>query len=505
MLYVNGSEILNDDNKASALSSQYASVFTVDNGECPEFEMRMPPDSLNDVLITDRLIIEAIHHMNGNSAPGMDNIHPIFVKNVFPFLIKPLRLIFTKSFQTGIVPVDWTRGLICPIYKNNGRPNDCSSYRPICLTSIICRLFEYIVRKQMLEYFIGNNLLSPSQHGFLPKRSTCTNMLSCLNDWTKFLNDGKCFDVIYIDLAKAFDTVSHSKLLQKLCALGVGGCLLRWLRKFLVGRVQSVRVGTSISSAVPVMSGIPQGTILGPLLFLLYVNDLPDTLATSNSNLILYADDSKLYWRTSSTNECLLLASDLLSLEEWFSRWQLTVNISKCEVLNVGFDNSMFPFRIGNHIMPQSSSCKDLGIHVSRDLSSSKHCTTISNFAHFKCRQFYRSFACKDRDFLLFLFTTYIRPILESSSPLWSPHLVSDINTVEGVQRKFTKYLPGLFDVSYPERLRILNLESLELRRLRADLILLYKIVHKMVDIDFDTLFSFNSNSTSHKPQEVTH
>ena len=152
--------------------------------------------------------------------------------------------------------------------------------------------------------------------------------------------------------------------------------------------------------------------------------------------------------------------------------------------------------KLYNYIIPSSEYCRDLGVCISSNLSPSKHCSNIANLAHFKCRQFCRTFACKDREFLLLLFRTYIRPILESNSQVWSPYFIRDIDKIENVQRKFTKYLPGLHNVPYPTRLEILSLDSLEVRRIRADLVLLFKIVRGLVDVDMLDLISFNSSST---------
>ena len=257
--------------------------------------------------------------------------------------MKPLKVIFKKSIETGYVPSDWKSGLIVPIYKNNGKPTECSSYRPVCLTSVVCRLLESVILKQLVEYIHMNDLISSDQHGFLAGRSTCTNLISCLNDWTNLCNSCTNFDIIYFDFARAFDTVSHRKLLLKLRKLGIGGSILRWLEVFLTGRVQHVRVGKSLSPPEPVLSGIPQGTILGPLLFLLYIDDLGGVL--SESTMKLYAGDSKVYRPSPGVSDCLKLAEDLLRIQEWLDEWQLQLNLSKCTVLNVGHSSIQFPYR----------------------------------------------------------------------------------------------------------------------------------------------------------------
>ena len=218
--------------------------------------------------------------------------------------------------------------------------------------------------------------------------------------------------------------------------------------------------------------------------------------------MALYADDSKLYHVSSSVEDCLALASDMLSVQEWLRTWQLQVNTSKCEILSIGSGNMFFPHRVG-YIVPHAHSCRDLGVFMSSDLSSTNHCAILANRCHYKCRQFRRAFACKDRKFLVVLYCTYIRPVLESSSPVWSPYLVSDINRIENVQRKFTKYIPGLFGHSYRDRLQLLDLDTLEIRRIRADLILMYKIVHGLMDIDITKFFTYNTSCTRGHPLKI--
>ena len=179
------------------------------------------------------------------------------------------------------------------------------------------------------------------------------------------------------------------------------------------------------------------------------------------------------------------------------STWQMKINADKCSVLHLGFNNPGYTYGIDNEPIASNVTCKDLGIYMSsKNLSFSKHCSIISRQAHFRRYQFNLAFSCKDIGFQVFLFCTYIRPMLEYSSSVWSPFFLKDINKIESVQRKFTKHLPGLYNTPYLERLRTLGMETLEERRIRLDLILMYKIVRGLVDLDFQKLFSFNLNNT---------
>ena len=487
--------ITSNNKKADILSEQYQSVFTVDDGNFPECSLVMPRDSFTSILISDRDILNAINVLNVNGSPGQDNIYPEFIKKMCCFLVLPLRLLFQKSIDTGILPEDWRKGVVVPIYKKNNKPSEPASYRPICLNSVVCKILEKIVHSYMINYLLENELISKQQHGFLKRRSTTSNLLEAINDWTQYLDNKIPLDIIYIDLAKAFDTVSHEKLIYKLRLLGIGGNMLSWFTSFLTGRIQCVRVSNNFSSPYLVTSGIGQGTILGPLLFILYVNDVVDCIAPE-TKIQMYADDAKIYRpiRTVSDNDSL--QQDLKSLTNFFNSWQLKMNNDKCNVIHLGHNNQEFSYKIEDDALDAKEHCRDLGVIVSKDLSLHKHCMQIAKSAYFRAKQIRIAFECKEIDFRLFLFKTYVRPILESNTQIWSPYQIRDINHIGNVQRHFTKRLPGLWNVPYIERMRRLELKSLETRRIINDIILFYKIIHQLIDVDLNQFFTLNSNST---------
>jgi len=211
-----GRIITDDSEKAEILLRQYCSVFTEDNGTLPECPQSAPLNTLCDISIDDLDIIKAIRQMNSNSAPGPDGIHPKLITKIYTYLIKPLKRIFNISLSTGTVPDSWKFNEVIPIYKNNRKPGKAASYRPVSLTSYVSKILEKIIHVRLIPYLNEFNIISDCQHGFLSGRSTTTNLLKCLNDWTSMLDDGSKVDIIYLDLAKAFDSVSHEKLLYNL-------------------------------------------------------------------------------------------------------------------------------------------------------------------------------------------------------------------------------------------------------------------------------------------------
>ena len=492
---VHDGRIISDDSeKAEILLQQYCSVFTADDGTLPECPQSVPINTLCDMTIDDLDIVKAIRQMNRNSAPGPDGIHPKFITKIYSYLIKPLKQIFNVSLSTGIVPDTWKFSEVIPIYKNNRKPNQAASYRPVSLTSYISKLLEKIIHVKLLPHLNQFEIISNCQHGFLAGRSTTTNLLKCFNDWTSMLEDSSKVDVLYIDLAKAFDSVSHDKLLYKLTKIGIGGNLHKWFTNFLTGRSFNVKVDEVRSRHAPVGSGIPQGTILGPLLFILFINNVSHEIL--NSQIQLYADDSKMYSRVNNIEQFRNFNNDIVKVNDWFESWQLKINFEKCEILHMGHNNFQYQYAINDNNIPAKEFCRDLGVCVDKKLSFDKHCLKIACISHYKAKQFYKSFTCHDIDLSMFLYKTYIRPVVESGTQVWSPYYKKDIDIIENVQRRFTKFLPGYFDMSYVERLRHLNLKSLEERRIANDVVFVYKIIHGLVDVQFDDLFSFNTNST---------
>ena len=289
-------------------------------------------------------------------------------------------------------------------------------------------------------------------------------------------------DVIYIDFSHAFDSVVHSKLIYKLIALGINGLLLEWINSFLSNRVQCVVLEHCFSGWCPVISGVPQGSVLGPILFILFINDI-SSICPGDVNHQLFADDLKLYTTVSSNLDIISLQTSLDNLQHWCSIWQLEVNISKCYVLHLGNNNFRYSYTFFGSIIPTSDVVIDLGVTIQNTFKYDLHINSTISKAYSRVGALFRGFCVRSPSFLKQAFITYVRPILEYASNIWNPYTFKHINGIENVQRKFTKRIPSLRHLSYPERLAALDLETLELRRLRADLVLYYKIFNNLTHI----------------------
>jgi hypothetical protein len=350
---------------------------------------------------------------------------------------------------------------------------------------------EHCVKEVLVEYLNNYGLVSPHQHGFLKNRSSLTNLLTCLNKWIDLLNENKLVDVVYFDLQKAFDSVVHSKLLAKCAAYGIDGPLYRYLKCFLTKRKQRVIINKSKSEWTPVVSGVPQGTVLGPILFLIYINDI--SVGLISSTYVYYADDTKVFnsfSRSELRSEHLQL--DVQKLFDTVHKWQLKVHPGKSSVLQIGsFRNTENhpKYSINGNDLDYKSIQKDLGIYMTGDLRFSYHCGRIAAKASSICGLITRAFSSKHLTFMKKMFVTRVRPILEYNSEIWNPSFKKDIDKIESVQRTFTKKIHSLKDLSYNERLVACGLELLELRRLKRDLILVFKIFRNLIDLDFNSFF----------------
>ena len=331
-------------------------------------------------------------------------------------------------------------------------------------------------------------LLSPSQAGFRPGLSTLTQLTSAQAHIIDSINQRYCVDGVYTDLSKAFDTISHAKLLSKLHAYGIQGSLLCWIKSFLSDRVQSVSINSVLSSEKQCASGVPQGSVLSPILFLIYINDLPDCI--KHSSVFLYADDAKFLKTINCLLDCILLQQDLDAVAAWCSTWQLTLNIAKCLYIRFGLAlKSRFEYKISGIALSSVDSINDLGILFDSKHTFSSHCHKVAAKGFARVNMLLKCFYSNDRNLQCKLFSTFVRPILEYNSPIWSPHYAKDIKAIERVQKHFTKNLKGLRNKSYKERLAILNLPTLECRRSFNDLVFLYKIIHGLSDIKLQSLF----------------
>lgn len=490
LLDANGNSIVSDQDKAEMFNKYFASMGTNDNGYLPTCDRPTLGSTLESITFTEADIIAAIRKLKPNLSAGPDRLPPLLFKKLAHSLSWPLCLIFTQLLSVGYIPDDWTKAIIIPVYKK-GVSGDVTNYRPISLTCVACKLMERVIAKHVYTHLADNNLLSQAQHGFVRGHSTCTNLLECMNDWTLSVQDRKSVVVAYIDFSRAFDSVPHNKLLSKLHAYGIRGDVLRWLELYFGKRTHQTRVGTCLSDEVDLMSGVVQGSGIGPVTFLIYVDDLAKLLERYGIVIRLFADDVKVYLEIVNSNDASKLQCALDLITWWADEWQLSVSVSKCNILTIGKSQDNRKYYINGNELPHPTQCRDLGITITSDLSPSNHIQQITAKAHQRANSILRCFVSGNISLLVRAFIVYVRPLLEYNSVVWSPHLKQDIIRIEKVQRRFTKRLRGLRNLSYTDRLITVGLPSLELRRLQIDLIYCYKIVFGLVKVNLDDFFEF--------------
>lgn len=418
-------------------------------------------------------VIKVIESLKAESAPGPDGVHPTVLKECAKDLAKPLYRIFQASLATGELPQVWRRANVSPIFKKGSRTT-ALNYRPVSLTSVPCKLMEKVLRKEIVDHLESKNLLKSYQHGFRSGRSCLTQLLEYLEELESMVDEGDSVDVVYLDCRKAFDTVPHRRLLLKLEALGVRGNISRWIQNFLKDRKQRVCIRGSSSEWLDVWSGVPQGSVLGPVLFLVFINDL---LESTHSKGKLFADDAKIYKRMKNEADGVTLQQDLDALQDWSRKWLLQFNEEKCKVMHIGRRNPRCQYHLGATPLEETIEEKDLGVIVTTNLRPSRQVCKAAASANSMLGLLRKTMTCLDPEMFLALYKALIRPRLEYCIQAWSPYTRGDIKKLEQVQRRATKLVPELAGYPYEERLSQLGLTTLEERRWRGDMIETYKIL----------------------------
>ena len=336
----------------------------------------------------------------------------------------------------------------------------------------------------MIAHLDEYNALTDCQHGFRKRRSCESQLIIIINDLLSNLNENKQTDILLLDFAKAFDKVPHERLCQKLFHYGVRGPLLEWIKNFLIGRSQSVLLEGHKSLSMPVLSGVPQGTVLGPLLFLCYINDLPNSVT---SKIRLYADDVLLFSTVDTLEDCSQLQLDLGNLGTWAKIWQMEFNPDKCQHLQITNKHNFidFTYRICNCYIQKVNHAKYLGVVIDKHLSWSEHISQIIKKANLAKAFLQRNFNCCPIPVKAKLYTTLVRPILEFCCTIWSPHTISDIQSLEKVQRNAARYVCGDYSRFHSVTAMLDKLQWPTLKDRRHHLIaaMMYKIVNNLIDI----------------------
>jgi hypothetical protein len=473
----------NDKQKAKIFAKFFSEVqITEPDGDPPELDEKHITHPMPDLVILIETVEAILRNLKEGKSPGPDNLAPALLKELAKELAQPVQILYTKSLAESGTPESWLIAHVSVIYKK-GTKSLPGNYRPISLTSILSKSLEIIVRDHIMNHMKVNKLFSNKQYGFLPGRSTTLQLLRALDDWTLAMDNGNDIDCIYTDFRKAFDTVPHKRLLNKLKAYGISSQLMKWITSWISNRRQKVIINGEESEWTPVTSGVPQGSVLGPLLFVIFINDLPEHVISSL--LLLYADDSKVYKEIKCAEDHLALQADLNSMSEWSKEWLLEFAPDKLKRVTISrkqYQKRMY--HVGQYPVSESVCEKDLGVYIDPCLSFQHHISEKVKTANKIVGAIRRSFRYLDQNTFCLLYKSLVRCHLETSVAVWCPATERDIDLLEGVQRRATKMLPGMKSLSYEARLRKLKLPTLKYRRTRGDMIETFKILSEKYDPD---------------------
>lgn len=450
-------------------------------------------------IIDESSVLMKLNSLDTNYSSGPDLFPDVLLKCCASSLYKILTYIFNLSIKTQRFPISWKSSYIIPLHKS-GRKDVVENYRPIAKLSTIPKLFESIITDFL--YFYCKPAISNLQHGFVKGRSTSTNLVEFSEYVTGSLLKGFQVDAIYTDFSKAFDRINHDVLLFKLSKLGISDNIIRWIHSYLTERTQVVKFRMASSEPVYVTSGVPQGSHLGPLLFLLFVNDVPAILI--HALILMFADDFKIYLSINNLIDCIHLQEDLSRFSVWCLKNKLFLNFDKCKriTLTRKFIPIDFAYQLNENVVNKVEFITDLGVIVDKKLTFNLHIESIVNRAN-KLLGFIKRFSADFSDpyVVKILFISFVRSILEYACVVWCPYYDIYIKRLESVQKKFLRFalrgLPWADTLNLPayeDRLKLLSLQTLELRRHTAQT----RFIHRLLNGDINApnlLSKLNINS----------
>lgn len=485
--------------KVSSVNFPASAIFAEFFSEvyCDESPANICPPTQNCLLelvqigfmeLTFDEVLRKLLNLNINKGRGPDEIPPSFLVECAQSLVTPLLFIFNLSLASGVFPKRWKTSYISPIFKAGSR-NNVENYRGIAILPTLGKMFESLVTDVLTEKLQSS--ISIYQHGFMKGRSASSNLIEFTNYTSLSIESGYQVDVVYTDFSKAFDRVPHKLLIRKLSNVGIHANMLSWIDSYLTGRSQYVLANGQRSNMFKVLSGVPQGSHLGPLLFLLFINDV--TSVFKYSKCLLYADDLKIFTCIKNFSDAINLQHDVDALSDWCIRNCLSLNVNKCKCMT--FSRKMNPinfnYMINGTNLEKATSIRDLGVIFDMKLSFNMHIDSkiakayaMLGFLKRICVEFTNVHTLRS------LYCAIVRSQLEFSSVVWCPYFDIHINRIESIQKQFVLYALRKLNLRdnnfilppYSERCEMLSLESLRVRRENASVFFIFDLLSGYID-----------------------
>ena len=498
VLKTNGKLVSDPAEVAEALNSQYISQFSREpTGDLPNIDGESVP-SMSDIVFTVPGIVKLLRNLNPAKASSPDLVPARILKLASMEIAPILCIIFQQSYNTGQVPLDWQQANVTAVFKKGDKTNP-ANYRPVSLTCIICKTMEHVIYSQIMNHLDGHHILVEFQHGFRSNHSCETQLLNTVEGLSCQLDRRQTTDLLILDFSKAFDTVAHRRLLHKIHHYGITGKTNMWIKSWLCNRQQRVVLDGSASADSPVLSGVPQGTVLGPLMFLLYVNDIGAKVSPQTS-IKLFADDCLLYRTINSDADERQLQQDLDTMIEWSNTWLMRFNATKCHLLKITRQRKylLTKYNINGSQLQEVSHHPYLGVELSSDLTWKTHICNITSKANRILNLLRRHLYGCNQDVKERAFTSLVQPHLCYSSSVRDPYYKYDISTLEKVQRKGARFVTGIYSYteSVTSMLDDLHWPPLQHRRKLKRLVTFYKAANNLSPVNIPDYVATSSNRT---------
>ena len=438
--------------------------------------------------------------MSEKKATGLDDVSSKILKLAKPAILSSLVYIINLSLSTGSFPDLWKIAKIIPLHK--GGDLSVNNFRPIAILPVVSKIIERAVHQHLYDFLSEHRLINPTQSGFRPLHSTETCLLDMINDWASCMNSGKMVGVAFIDLRKAFDTVNHDILLSKLHDLGASDTSINWFQSYLSGRTQKVSFKNSLSSSRPVTTGVPQGSILGPLFFIIFINSMSSVI--SHGRISMYADDTTLSVSGKDPQDISnKLTSDLESIVKWLNVNDLVLNTDKTNVMLIGtagklrkVDEKDFVVFVNGKQLERVKKAKCLGVIIDEQLKWHDQVVNIVQKVFCKLGLIRRLKPFMDCDILNFIFKAFVQPMFDYCSLSWYGRFKDDTHKLDVVHKRCARVILGMNNFTPSELMfNVLGWERLQTRNDYFKSLMVYKSLNGQAPDYLVDMFTYLSTT----------